>query len=173
MSFCFGIHPHAGLRDRDAGPAFSREHGHLGTMGEQCCALNGLPRFINKNEQINKYINLKAAKAIPIYKKADAAVFSNYRPVTLLPCFSKILERLFFFVFNRCVDYINTHEILNDKQFGFRQKYSTYNAIAQMVDKINTAVEKNESTVGIFLDLPIAFNTSSQIRTLRISSYSA
>ena len=33
-----------------AGPVFSRENGHLGTMGEQCYALNGLPRFVNKNE---------------------------------------------------------------------------------------------------------------------------
>ena len=50
MFYSFGIPPHAGLGDRDTGPAFSREHGHLGTMGEQCCALNGLPRFVNKNE---------------------------------------------------------------------------------------------------------------------------
>ena len=38
------------LGDRDTGPTFWREHGHLGTMGEQCCALNGLPMFVNKNE---------------------------------------------------------------------------------------------------------------------------
>ena len=66
---------------------------------------------------------LKVAKVIPIYKKDDSALSSNYRPVSLLPCFSKILERL---VFNRCIDYINHHEILNDKQFGFRPKHSTY-----------------------------------------------
>ena len=70
---------------------------------------------------------LKVAKVIPIYKKDDSALFSNYRPVSLLPCFSKILERL---VFDRCIDYINHHEILNDKQFGFRPKHSTYMAIA-------------------------------------------
>ena len=46
----FGISPHASLGDKDAGIAFSREHGHLGTMGEQCCTLNGHPRLINKNE---------------------------------------------------------------------------------------------------------------------------
>ena len=59
---------------------------------------------------------LKIAKVIPIYKKDDAEKFSNYRPVSLLPCFSKILERL---VYNRRVEYIDAHEILNDKQLGF------------------------------------------------------
>ena len=49
---------------------------------------------------------LKVAKVIPIYKKSDVEAFSNYRP---LPCFSKILERL---VLNRCVNYIETNEIL-------------------------------------------------------------
>ena len=47
---------------------------------------------------------LKTAKVIPIYKNDNAEVLSNYRPVSVLPCFSKILERL---MFNRCMDYIN------------------------------------------------------------------
>ena len=77
---------------------------------------------------------MKIAKVIPIYKKGDADVFSNYRPVSLLPCFSKILERI---VFNRCMEYIDCNEILNDKQFGFRSNHSTYMAITQLVDKVD------------------------------------
>ena len=65
---------------------------------------------------------LKIAKTIPIYKKEDVEIFSNYRPVSVLPCFSKILERL---MFNRCIDYIDKNSILNEKQFRFRTNHST------------------------------------------------
>ena len=95
---------------------------------------------------------LKTAKVIPIYKKADSAMVSNYRPVSLLSCFSKILERL---VFDRCVNFINNQEILNDKQYDFRPKHSTYMAIAQLVDKITNAVEKNETTIETTIDCSI------------------
>ena len=74
-------------------------------------------------------------------------MFSNYRPVSLLSCFSKILER---FVFDRCVNFINSQEILNDKQYGFRPKHSTYMAIAQLVDKITNAVEKMKLQLEYF-----------------------
>ena len=85
---------------------------------------------------------LKVAKVILIYKKDDNEIFSNYRPVSVLPCFSKILERL---VFNRCIEFIDNNKILNHKQYGFRKNHSTYMAIMQLVDKINNAVEKKRN----------------------------
>ena len=59
---------------------------------------------------------LKIAKVFPIYKSGKKYVLSNYRPISVLPCFSKILERAMYI---RLYDYLNENEILNDKQFGF------------------------------------------------------
>ena len=89
--------------------------------------------------KFNPNKQLKIAKVIPIYKKENAEVLSNYRPVSVLPCFSKILERL---MFNRCMDYIDKNDILNEKQFGFRSNHSTNMAIIELVDKVTKAVEK-------------------------------
>ena len=80
-------------------------------------------------------------------KKEDVEVFSKYRPVSVLPCFSKILERL---MFNRSMDYIDKNSRLNEKQFGFRTNHSTYMAIIELFDKVVSAVERNESILLVY-----------------------
>lgn len=67
--------------------------------------------------------SMKIAKVIPLYKKDESDLFSNYRPVSVLPILSKVLERL---VFNRSVSFLEYHNILYKRQYGFRKNHSTY-----------------------------------------------
>ena len=61
------------------------------------------------------------------------------------------------------MNYLDTHDILNKKQFGFRCNHSTYRAILELVDNISMAVENNETTVGTLLEVSKAFDTIDHI----------
>ena len=67
-----------------------------------------------------------------------------------------MLERI---MYNRFQKYLEDQNILYDKQFGFQTGHSTDHAIAQLVDQIYEAFEKNENTLGVFIDLSKAFDT--------------
>ena len=67
-----------------------------------------------------------------------------------------MLERI---MYNRLQKYLKDQNILYDKQFGFQTGHSTDHAIAQLVDQICEAFEKNEYTLGVFIDLSKAFDT--------------
>ncbi len=100
--------------------------------------------------------DLKIAKVIPIYKNGDLSLVSNYRPISILPCFSKILERL---VANRMYNFVEKYNILSPTQYGFRANYSTHLALIDLIDKISSSLDKSLHTIGLFLDLSKAFNT--------------
>ena len=99
---------------------------------------------------------LKIANVVPIYKSGDEMEFSNYRPVSILPVFSKLIERL---MYNRLIDYINENKLLYKFQFGFQKGKSTYMALIMLVDKISEALDKGELVIGVFLDFSKAFDT--------------
>ena len=99
---------------------------------------------------------LKTAKIIPVFKKGDPSSYTNYRPISLLSCFSKILERL---MFNRIYSFISMHDILSHNQYGFRPGHSTELALIDVIDKLCTKLDNKKISVGIFLDLSKAFDT--------------
>lgn len=99
---------------------------------------------------------MKIAKVCPIYKSGAKNEFTNYRPISILPSFSKIFERI---ISNRILSYVEKYGILAKSQFGFRKKHSTYMAMMQLYDKVSDAIDKNEFCVGIFIDLSKAFDT--------------
>ena len=99
---------------------------------------------------------MKIAKVTPVLKGDGNTDLSNCRPISVLPCFSKILERL---VYNRLYKHLSNLKILYPKQFGFEKGHSTDHALLQLVDQIYKSFERNEYTIGVFIDLSKAFDT--------------
>ena len=93
---------------------------------------------------------LKIGKITPSFKKGDSFLLTNYRPITILPCFSKILERL---MYNKLYTYLTENNILFNLQFGFRCQHSTEHAIVELVDKILNGFSEEKYTLGVFIDL--------------------
>ena len=99
---------------------------------------------------------MKIAKVVPIFKNGDANNVSNYRPISILPAFSKITEKL---MYSRLDKYLKNNIILHQNQFGFRAKLSTSMALLELMDKLSGAMDEKLYTVGVFIDLAKAFDT--------------
>ena len=99
---------------------------------------------------------MKIARVILLFKSGYNSLFTNYRPVSVLPVFSKFLERI---VYNCLLDFLNKYDILSRNQYGFRKNYSTTHALIQLYDKISSAFDDKKVTLGLFIDLSKAFDT--------------
>ena len=100
--------------------------------------------------------SLKIAKVIPIFKKDDSSLISNYRPISILPAISKILEKI---LYTRLYEFVNNNNLIHSNQYGFRKLHSTDFAIVQLCDEIVHALSRKEHCVGVFKDLSKAFDT--------------
>ena len=99
---------------------------------------------------------LKIARVIPLFKSGDRNCISNYRPISLLPVFSKIYEKL---IHKRVLSFLDKHNVLYNKQFGFRKRHSTIHALNTAITQIIHSLNRNETVFGIFLDFSKAFDT--------------
>ena len=88
---------------------------------------------------------LKIAKVTLLFKKGDNALMDNYRPTSVLPCFSKRI------VYNRLYTFVSENNILYKKQFGFQKQHSADHAIVHLVNEILKSFENNCYTLGVLL----------------------
>ena len=101
--------------------------------------------------------DMKIAKVVPIYKSSDSTILKNYRPVSLLPAFSKLPEKI---VFKQLMSFLTGQNILYDHQYGFRPKHSTIHPIIHLLNHCASSSSKPEpeTTLAVLCDLSKAFD---------------
>ena len=117
------------------------------------------PKYIfNLSLQTGIFPNgMKIDRVSPIFKKGEEFFFTNYRPISVLPCFSKLLERI---IYNRLYKYLLQKNLFYEKQFEFQASNSTEHAVIQLISQILDGFNENKYTLGIFIDLSKAFDTA-------------
>ena len=98
----------------------------------------------------------KIAKLKPRYKKEAKTKPKNYRPISLLPLISKIIERI---IHDQTQVFLDENKILFTYQSGFRKHYSTYTCLSYLADRVRNGFEKGSLTGMILIDLQKAFDT--------------
>ena len=112
---------------------------------------------------------LKYAHITPIFKSGDHNLPQNYRPISVLPVFSKVFERL---LYNRLYTFLQAHNVITEYQYGFQSGYSTEMALIHTIEEISSKLDKGEKVIGLFLDLKKAFDTVNiEILLLKLNHY--
>jgi hypothetical protein len=97
----------------------------------------------------------KYALIQPVPKKGDRAQPSNYRPIALVSCLSKVFESI---LNSKILKYLNSHNLLSDRQYGFRQGRSTGDLLALLSDSWSSSLRSFGETFSVALDISKAFD---------------
>lgn len=97
----------------------------------------------------------KIAIVTPIPKIPNPPAVNDFRPISILPCLSKVLERI---LKDQLQSFVLDHNLLFEFQSGFRPKHSTNTALLKIVDDFTRALAKNKVTIAVFLDFKSAFD---------------
>lgn len=98
----------------------------------------------------------KRAIITPIFKSGAKDQACNYRPISILPALSKILEKI---VTEQLIDHLESNGLINNKQFGFRPGYSTEMANCYLTENIKRSLDRGNVVGAVFIDLKKAFDT--------------
>lgn len=103
---------------------------------------------------------MKTAKVVPIFKSGSQHSLDNYRPISILPAFSKLLEKI---VYKQIETFLDRNNTFYKFQYGFRKKHTTSHAIIELIKNIavNNDKRSKDMTIAVFLDLSKAFDTVS------------
>ena len=108
-----------------------------------------LTLLINQCLQTGIYPSqLKMSRIKPLFKSGDKSLFSNYRPISLLPSLSKIFERV---IFDQLLGYFTNNNLLCLDQFGFRPGHSTELAALRLVDHLITQMDRCKIPTNIYI----------------------
>ncbi|MFM1566744.1 MAG: RNA-directed DNA polymerase, partial [SAR86 cluster bacterium] len=144
-----GINPTkaAGL-DNIAGKFLKEGASVLATPVTQICNLSiSLSAFPDK---------CKHAKLKPLFKKGATTEAKNYRPISLLPLISKIIEKV---IHDQTQKYLDENKIIYKYQSGFRSNHSTNSCLSFLCNKVQQGFERGMLTGMILIDLQKAFDT--------------
>ena len=121
--------------------------------------------MINQSFSSGNFPNpLKIATTIPIFKKGNRQVISNYRPISILPFLSKIFERC---LYSRLFNFFFNCNLISPYQFGFLKNTSTQDAILNLIENIYSSLNDKLHSINIFIDFSKAFDTLNHLILLR------
>lgn len=105
---------------------------------------------------MDSFLLLKKAAIIPVFKKGDPHNVENYRSISLLSIFSKIIEKI---VYNRIFNFLNQNNILIDCQHGFRPGHSTESGTIDFIQHVYKELDDDKYVTAFLFDLTRAFDT--------------
>ena len=115
-----------------------------------------LTHIINLSIKFGKFSDhLKITKIIQVFKSGNKRDINNYRPISILPAFSKIYEKV---IADRLKSYLESNRLLTESQHGFRKNRSTETAVLYFINKVYGSLEEKLYSVGIFIALSKAFD---------------